>query len=147
MIDRYEQLSFYIGSIYRAIHKIEKDVMQKHGLRGSYAQYLVAMSRYPEGITASRLCELCDKDKAATSRVIAEMEELGLISRNGFSAYRATLQLTDKGKEIAQYVLHNVKVAVIRAGEGLNDTDRKTFYDALKLIEGNLRDISKDGLE
>ena len=103
MIERYEQLSYYIYSIYKSIQKIAKEEMEKHGLRGAYAHYLVALCRHPEGLTSARLCEKCDKDKAATSRFVAEMEEKELIYREGgsFSMYKAKLILTPKGKEIA----------------------------------------------
>ena len=49
--------------------------MEKYGLRGSYAQYLVAMIHYPDGITSSKLSEICDRDKAAISRIVSEMEK------------------------------------------------------------------------
>ena len=115
--------------------------MEKHGLRGAYAKYLVAMARYPEGLTSARLCEVCDKDKAATSRFVAEMEEKGLINRESgnFSMYRAKLTLTEKGKEIANFVLKKVYVAVELAGGGLDEENRRIFYATLGLIESNLK--------
>ena len=148
MVERFEQLSYYIYSIYRAIQKIEKEEMEKHGLRGAYAQYLVAMCRYPEGLTSARLCEICDKDKAATSRFVAEMEEKGLILRESgnFSMYRAKLTLTAKGKEIAELVLKKVHVAVELAGRGLDEENRRIFYNTLGLIEANLKNICQNGI-
>ena len=81
MLDRFEHFSYSISNIYRHIVKIEREEMEKYGLRGSYVQYLLAMKRYPEGVTSTQLCEICDKDKAAISRVIAEMESKGLVKR------------------------------------------------------------------
>ena len=72
MISRFEQFSSVISSIYGAIQKIEREEMAKYGLKGAYAQYLVAVKRFPEGVTSTELCELCDKDKAAVSRIVAE---------------------------------------------------------------------------
>lgn len=147
MVERFEQLSYFVYSIYRAIQKLEKEEMEKHGLRGAYAQYLVAMSRNPEGLTSARLCEICDKDKAATSRFVAEMEEKGLVVRQGgsFSMYRAKLTLTEKGQEIADKVLKKVNVAVELAGRGLDEDSRGVFYATLGLIESNLKKICRDG--
>jgi len=79
MIDRFEQFVSYISAIHRDIQKIERDQMVKYGLKGAYAQYLVAMDHYPEGITAAKLCEVCDIDKAAVSRVLSEMEKKKLV--------------------------------------------------------------------
>ena len=70
MINRFEQFVSYISAIHRDIQRIERDEMEKLGLKGAYAQYLVAMHRHPEGITAVDLCEVCDKDKAAVSRAV-----------------------------------------------------------------------------
>ena len=106
MLDRFEQFSYSIYNIYKYITKIERDVMEKYGLRGAYAQYLVIMSRFPEGITSSKLSEICDKDKAAISRIVCEMENKGLIRRETDKAnlYRAKLVLTEEGHKAAQYV-------------------------------------------
>ena len=78
MISRYEQFTALISSIDRAIQKIERDEMVKLGYKGAYAQYLAAMKRYPEGLTAAQLCYICDRDKAAVSRSVGELEAHGL---------------------------------------------------------------------
>ena len=75
MVSRFEHFSASISCIYRYIQRIERTEMEKYGLKGPYAQCLLAMRRYPEGITAARLCEVCDKDKAAISRMMVELEE------------------------------------------------------------------------
>ena len=56
MISRYEIISASVSSIYHDIQKIQRTEMAKYGLKGPHAQCLLAMSRYPEGITAARLC-------------------------------------------------------------------------------------------
>ena len=103
MLDRFEQFTSAISALYRDVQKIERDEMEKQGLRGAFAQYLLAISRHPEGITAATLCEVCDKDKAAVSRIIAEMESKGLVEKenDGTSQYRARLRLTPAGQEAA----------------------------------------------
>jgi hypothetical protein len=57
MIERFEQFTYSINSIYRYVLKIERDEMEKLGYRASYALYLAVMSRFPDGITAARLSE------------------------------------------------------------------------------------------
>ena len=148
MRGRFEQFSVFISGIYRSIQKLEREEMVKYGLTGAYAQYLVTMSRFPEGITATELCEVCDKDKAAISRVIANMENKGLVTRIGKNntTYRALLFLTDEGKKAAGYVTERAKIAVEKAGSGLSDHDRQIFYSSLELISSNLQKICKNGL-
>ena len=149
MIGRYEVFSSSVSSMYHDIQKIERVEMAKYGLKGPHAQCLLAMSRYPDGITASELCGVCDKDKAAISRTIVELEREGLVSRtakNG-SMYRAVLKLTPQGEEAARRVDARAQFAVEKAGECLTDKERAVMYKALELIAGNLQTICAEGLE
>ena len=148
MLDRFEQFTTAISALYRDVQKIERDEMEKRGLRGAFAQYLLAISRHPQGITASALCEACDKDKAAVSRIIAEMEAKGLLEKenDGISQYRARLRLTPAGQEAAAYVRERVAIAVELAGHGLSDGDRQAFYRTLERISANLQQICLDGI-
>lgn len=148
MISKYESFSLSISSMYHDIQRIERMEMAKFGLKGPHAQCLLAMNRYPQGITAAQLCDICEKDKAAISRTVAELEQSGLVcrgDRNG-SRYRAPLTLTVQGKEAADSVSIRAQQAVERAGEGLDDSQREVFYRVLALIAGNLHAICKDGL-
>ena len=148
MLDRYELLSSSISSMYHDIQKIERVEMAKFGLKGPHAQCMLAMSRFPEGVTSTQLCEICDKDKAAVSRTLGELEQAGMVvrdERNG-SRYRALLTLTPKGIAAARAVSERAHVAVEMAGAGLDDQQRQVFYQVLNLISRNLHTICKDGL-
>ena len=59
MIDRFERFSVMISEISRYWHKITTTEMEKYGLKGAHSIYLTTMARFPEGITAAQLCELC----------------------------------------------------------------------------------------
>jgi len=148
MISRFEQFSSVISSIYGAIQKIEREEMAKYGLKGAYAQYLVAVKRFPEGVTSTELCELWDKDKSAVSRIVAEMEEKGLVVREGIkeTLYRAKIKLTEEGRKAAEHVLEKGEVAVAIVGKGLTNEDRDAFYRAMDLIANNIQVLTKKGL-
>jgi len=148
MIDRFEMFVSFISAIHRDIQKIERDEMVKYGLKGAYAQYLVAMHRYPEGLTAAELCDVCDKDKAAVSRAVSEMEQRGLLIRQGSAEnqYRALLQLTEEGKAASDYVCRKAVSAVLLAGEAVNDETRVVMYRALREIAGKIQIIAREGI-
>lgn len=148
MLDRFEHFSYSISNIYRHMMKIEREEMEKYGLRGSYVQYLIAMKRFPEGMTSAKLCDICDKDKAAISRIVSEMESKGLIRRESDKSnmYRAKLVLTEEGNKAANYVCERAEKAVLAAGKGLDEDDRRIFYGALAIFEANLRRISREGI-
>ena len=148
MTTRFELFSSAIYGIYRDILKIQRDEMLKHGLKGSYALYLSALHHVPEGLTATQLCEVCDKDKAAISRVISELEQKGLVTRVSArdTFYRAKLRLTEHGASIAKQVDHAASIAVELATRGMTEDDRKVMYECLGLIAVNLRGICKEGI-
>lgn len=148
MISRFERFSFAISEISRCWHKIAAEEMEKYGLKGPHAIYLVVMSRYEDGITATKLGELCGRDKADVSRAITIMENEGLVVREGInnSFYRALLKLTDSGRYAADQVKQRAHIAVEMAGGEVSLENRQIFYDTLEHIADKLRLISSDGL-
>lgn len=149
MISRFEQFVSAINGIHRCVQRIERDEMEKYGLKGYHAQYLLVLARHPEGITAGELCDVCDINKAAVSRSINELENQDLVLRktHGGSAYRARLLLTEKGMQAAEWVSARAQAAVDLAGSGMTEEQRKTMYSALGTIASNLRAICREGME
>lgn len=148
MLNRFEQFSSVISGIQRDIQRLERDEMVQYGYKGAYAQYLVVLRRSPEGLTAAQLCEICDKDKAAVSRISAEMAEKGLLLRDcaGGSRYRALLKLTARGREAADHVCRKARAAVAAAGSSLTDEERDAFYRALTSIASGLQALCREGI-
>lgn len=148
MLSRFEQFSFVISGIYRYIQKLERDEMIKYGHKGSFAQYLVAIGRFPSGVTSVQLCEICNKDKAAVSRAVSEMEEKGLICRDAsrHTFYRAPLKLTEEGKKAMEFISKRAQTAVESAGKELSDSDRKVLYSTLDTISAKLHTLTKEGI-
>ena len=149
MVDRFESFVSSIASISRYIQKIERDVMVGYGLKGPHAQYLIAMNRFPGGVTAAQLSTVCERDKAAVSRAIAELEAAELVQRPStvVSGYRALLSLTERGKEAAKQLIRTAELAVEQAGKGLTDENRAAFYAAFHQIAANLQHMSETGLK
>ena len=149
MTRKYEIYTTVVSSLCHDIQKNERMEIAKYGLKGPHAQCLVVMARYPEGITASRLCELCERDKAAISRTVAELETAGLLLRRDTHGihYRVPLVLPEAGQLAARDVCDVAFRAVEQAGAGLNDQQREVFYHVLGTIAQNLHTISREGLK
>ena len=149
MVTRFEQFSLAISGIYRQIQKIERMEMEKFGLKGPHVQCMLALRESPKGMTSAQLGVLCDRDKAAISRTVAELERKGMVERTaqGGSNYRAILRLTELGNAAAERVSQRVRLVVERADEGLSEEYRQIFYQVLARIAGNLQVICRDGLE
>ena len=149
MVSRYELFTSCISTMYHDIQKIERMEMAKFGLKGPHAHCLLVISRHPEGLTAAQLCEICEKDKAAISRILAELEQEGMVNRefrNG-SRYRASLTLTETGKTAAAAVEEKAQLAVELASGEMDTQQREFFYRMLGSISDNLHAICKDGLK
>ena len=148
MLTRFEQFSSMIFGIYRSIQRLERDEMIKYGYKGAFAQYLVTLIQYPEGITSTRLCEICDKDKAAVSRIVSEMQEKGLIVREceGAGTYRGKIKLTSHGIQIAKNVCDAVRATVAATGQTMTEEERVLFYQTLEKLFVKFESLAKDGI-
>lgn len=145
MLERFFRFSCGIFEISRCWHRLAAEEMEKQGLRGPYAIYLLMIWREQAGITAAQLSEMCGRDKADVSRAVSMMEKKGLLTKEG-SAYRAVLKLTELGSSVAEHVCRRAAVAVENAGQGFSAEQREVFYQVLETITGNLQDLSKKGL-
>lgn len=149
MLNRFSRFSRLISEIDRCWHKLASDEMEKYELHSPHAVYLNTLyDAMPDGITASKLCELCGKNKADVSRMVAILQRRGLVKKNavGNNMYRAKLILTEEGKMAAEEVRKRAEVAVEMAGSGLTVEEREIFYKALEQITTNLQVLSKDGI-
>ena len=122
--------------------------MEKYGLKGPHSIYLVVMHRFPDGITAPQLCEYCGKDKSDVSRMMAIMEQKGLVTKESIhqNRYGGTFKLTEEGWKAAEFVCTRAALAVEIAGRDLTEEMRAAMYDSLESIATNLRDLSREGL-
>ena len=149
MLDRFAKFSYSIAEIHRCWHKLAAEELAKYGLNSPHAIYLKTLyDAEPEGITAAQLGEICGKDKADVSRMVAILEKKDMVRKVavGKNMYRAKLRLTDQGREAAEHVRSRAAVAVELAGNGLTQEERECFYRALGLITEKLQKLSKDGL-
>lgn len=145
MVDRFERFSYSLFEISRCWHKLAAEEMEKIGLRGPYALYLVLLLRSSKPVTAARLSELSSRDKADVSRAVSAMVEKGLIAKEG-PQYRAILTLTEAGREAANHVCARAAARVEQASAGYSDEQRQTFYQVLETLTNNLQNMSKDSI-
>ena len=114
MLDRFSRFSLATAEIDRCWHKLAADEMAKYELNSPHAVYLNTLYEYDDGITAAKLGELCGKNKADVSRMVAILEKKGLVKKEYVSGnlYRAKLLLTEKGSLAAQQVRKQAALAV-----------------------------------
>ena len=133
MENRFEHFSLDIFNISRYWNKIATDEMKKYSLRGTHALYLLMLDGYEGEITAARLADLCQRDKADVSRALADFQKKGILEPYSGPRYRATPKLTPP-------------VALDLAGQGITEEMRENMYHCLDLIAANMRGICEEGL-
>ncbi len=143
-MSRFEQFTVSVFSITRYWNRIATEEMRKLGLKGGYALYLITLAESEEGLSAARLSEVTQRDKADVSRAIAQFQELGLAESYGENRYRAPIRLTDKGREVTDEIRAKASHALEIAGEGLSEEMRRNMYQALEIIASNMKDMSED---
>ena len=143
-MDRFETFSLALFNMSRYWNRLAAEEMEKYGLKGAHAFYLVTVLRYNGEITASQLCDLCGKDKADVSRGVSRLEAIGMLRRVGSNPYRAKLQLTEQGIAAAQAVRETAQTIVDRVGGDLSPEDRAVFYEVLASVTANLEKLCKE---
>ena len=148
MLNRFARFSLAISEIDRCWHKLAAKEMVKYDLNSPHAVYLTTLYEFEKGVTAAKLCELCGKNKADVSRMVAVLVKKGLVRKEmiGGKFYRAKLLLTEEGKRVAEYVRQQAATAVELAEIGLPEEERDVFYRCLERITSNLRVLSEGGL-
>ncbi len=148
MYQRFEKFSLCLTDISRHWHKLTGEEMERHGLKTAHGQYLLALARAPQGLTAPQLCQAAGKDKSDVSRMMRIMEEKGLVCKQGGhqNRYGGVFTLTQEGQQIAQHIRTRASRAVEIAGKDLTTEQRDIFYYALESITNNIRQMSKEGL-
>ena len=148
MTGRFEIFTLALSEMTSSWNKIATEELKPYGLKGGYIVYLIALFKKPDGLTAANLCEICNKDKAEVSRAIKALEGSGFVTRTNttVSGYRASITLTEKGREITHALRERIKLIVEKGGAGLTENQREVFYDALSTISENLKAISKEGI-
>lgn len=141
MIQRFEKFTTGITRIYKSIRKIKKYKMSALGLKGTHVMCLHYLSRHPEGLTATALCQLCSEDKAGISRILADLKQKNLIryeQEENRKKYRTKAVLTKDGLDESRKLTKLILRAVEAGGKGLAQKDLDTFYRALSVIADNL---------
>lgn len=144
MEERFKKFTISMTKIRRSIQRIKAEEMAEYNLKSPHVSCLYYI--YKEGsLTATQLCEICDEDKAAVSRSILQLQKEGYVSysSNSTRRYRAQIELTEKGKDIAKKLVCKIDNILNIVSEGLTDANRKIFYESLDLISSNLEKICK----
>lgn len=97
-----------------------------------------------ENMTATRICDTIDLDKAAASRSINLLKSEGyLSSRSSDDGTRsAVLELTEKGLTLHDRILPLSEQREAQLLKGVSRQERRTLLDLLKRLEANADELN-----
>ena len=145
MIRRFKEFTKNISFAYKYIIKIKSAAIKEFGLKGSHVMCLFYIGESENGLTATKLCKLCGEDKAAISKSLAALVELGYVEleNDENKKYRSKYSLTKSGKKVKNALDFKIADVVSDGGIGLTEEEREVFYSALQKIVDNLEKISQ----
>lgn len=142
MENRFKIFAVLTSKINRFIRKIKTEEMAEFDLKSAHVSCLYYL--YAENtLTAKELCDICDEDKAAISRSLEYLENNGYLKCESktIKRYKSPIELTEKGKRIANKIGEKIERILEEAGSGLSEENRIAIYKSLKLISENLEKL------
>ena len=145
MIGRFKEFTKNISFAYKYIIKLKSAAIKEFGLKGSHVMCLFYIGEADNGLTATKLCKLCGEDKAAISKSLSALLELGYVEleNDENKKYRSKYFLTKSGKKVKDALDVKIADVVADGGIGLTEEEREAFYSALQKIVDNLENISR----
>ena len=145
MIGRFKEFTKNISFAYKYIIKLKSAAIREFGLKGSHVMCLFYIGEADNGLTATKLCKLCGEDKAAISKSLSALLELGYVEleNDENKKYRSKYFLTKSGKRVKDALDVKIADVVSDGGIGLTEEEREAFYSALQKIVDNLENISR----
>lgn len=142
MQERFKNFTVLIAKINRCIKKIKTEEMQEFNLKSPHVSCLYYLYK-ESSLTAKELGDICQEDKASLSRSLEYLEKCNFIECNSNlkKRYKSSLELTEKGKNIATIIAEKIDNILNFASEGLTEEKRIILYESLNLISKNLENI------
>ncbi len=90
---------------------------------------------YYNGISQSELCERCYKNNSNLTRILKVMDARGIINREkGRDARSRIVNITDKGRELYESVIHATRQYIEELFSDFSDEDRQVLDSLLEKI-------------
>ncbi len=140
MNERYDRFTTAVTDVYQSIQKIRMNGMKHYNLRSGHVSCLRLLYESDSGLTPTELAALSGMDKAAVSRHMAQMHEMGFANLEEAEGkhYKRKWLLSEKGKAAAVQIDEKIVEAVKAVGNDLSEEERKFLYVSMEKIRDNL---------
>ena len=136
--------SALLGNSQKSLLKLKNKKMEDFGLSASHTLCICLLHEHPDGVSKSRLAQLCGVDKAQISRVIAELEESHYVAALPTSSpHRPKYALNDLGRSVAQEIIDIIKEINDFVSADIPEEELLAFYHTFMRITENLKRAEK----
>ena len=145
--ERFEEFSSLISGIYGSIQKLKARYTAQLGLKAVHVFWIYLLREHPEGMSASELAAAGQSDRSLVSREIDDLFERGIIftrDGNGKRRYGWKLELTDKGRELADVISAVAAEVQDTVSRGIPEEDLVTFYRTLRTLAGGFDGLNRN---
>jgi DNA-binding MarR family transcriptional regulator len=143
ILDITNYIPFFLSSINNALSRGASSIYRERFGIGISEWRTVSMLAIEPNLTAARICEVVNLDKAATSRALATLDEMGylgsLTSEN--DPRKRRWWLNEKGYELHAQI---IRIALGREEaliEGIDPEDLEATLRAMRLMMKNVRKL------
>lgn len=148
---RFEEFSSLISGIHGDIKKLKARYTTQLGLKGVHVFWLYLLRAHPEGLSASELAAAGGSDRSLVSRELDALFAKGIVctpdgpvlKSGGKRRYGWKLQLTDKGRALAELIAAVVTDIQNNVSRDIPPQDLAVFYRTLRTLAGRFRDLEK----
>lgn len=146
-MDRYETFTVLITKISRNIRKIKNQEMKEYNLKSIHVSCLYYLYK-ANGLTAARLCDKCEEDKATISRAVDYLEQNKYITCESKTTkrYNSQLFLTSKGQKVGKEIVQKIDYVLNEVGDVLSNEERESLYRSLSIINTSLENVTKQNI-
>lgn len=145
--ERFEEFSSLISGIYGSIQKLKARYTAQLGLKAVHVFWIYLLREHPEGMSASELAAAGQSDRSLVSREIDDLFEKGIIftrDGNGKRRYGWKLELTDRGRELADVISAVAAEVQDTVSRGIPEDDLVTFYRTLRTLAGGFDGLNRN---
>ena len=140
MEEKFQRFSLLMANINRSIRRIKTEETAEFDLKSPHVSCLYYLYKEKK-LTPKKLCELCETDKAGISRSIDYLEHNGYLRKRIKKQYKNPLELTERGREVAEKIAEKIDAIFAAIGEGLSEEQKRIMYEALETISLRLREV------
>ena len=140
--DRFDRFYLMISSCSKSLQRLRSLGMLPYGLTGAHTMCLRHLYNAPDGLTRTKLVNLCDIDKAQVSRIINDLCAKGYVyeTDNENANYRKRLNLTPLGKDITEEINKLVLDLNSFVSDDISTDEIEAFYVTFEKISNRLKE-------